>query len=591
MIDHSKLEGYSEAQIAIAENTTPRALYMAQLEAWADGSQYDGRPSWWDTSVPLWDRAPCVVYPVVQTSVASNTDLVLGEGRWPLVTSSPDEDDTDFDDDALDEESSKLIDRTIAEVHRVTRFRVVTKQCFRSAQTCGTGVMLFGVRDGRVFAETTKARWCEPELDSHGRVLRLVIQYPYLECYRRNDGKRAVRAMLYRRVIDDVSDTTMLPAVARADGHEPKWTPDPKLTVQHGLGFCPVVWYAFDAEISTVEEIDGHAVHALILDEIRAHDFVNSMHHRAALYAGDPQWTETGVDLGSNPSSTGKVTEFPATLHGGGESGANPRVGVYRTGPARSTGRRKGSGEVWQYENDKTKVELHTLPGDALKALDDNAHGLRMMLCHVLAVVDLDPENIKFAATTSGKALEAIKQRQIDRCDTYRDDVGDKLIIPATEMLLRILATRGEQVCMRGKSKWLAVLRKLGETVCAGALSLKWGTYFKPDALEDQQMVTTSVTAYDAGLITRRMAVQKLRRVYGIENVDQALEQIEAEAQERAQKQAEAFHAYGDDATGRGGSGASEDAAGAADAGGARDGRAGSSPAKPPPQREDKQRA
>ena len=60
-------------------------------------------------------------------------------------------------------------------------------------------------------------------------------------------------------------------------------------------------------------------------------------------------------------------------------------------------------------------------------------------------------------------------------------------------------------------------------------LTLRWGAYFKPDAADDLAIVQLTAQAKDAGLITKRMALEKLQPTFGIENIDQALEALEEE--------------------------------------------------------------
>lgn len=70
------------------------------------------------------------------------------------------------------------------------------------------------------------------------------------------------------------------------------------------------------------------------------------------------------------------------------------------------------------------------------------------------------------------------------------------------------------------------------------SLTLIWGAYFKPDADDEAKVVASTKMAKDAGLITMRSAVEKVRRIYGIEAVSEYLEQLEAESAERAETQA-----------------------------------------------------
>ena len=456
-MDLARLDGFDAAIKAMRANTSPRAHYLAELESYVDGTQYAGRPDWFSVDAPLWERAPCVVYPIVRSAIDSNTDLVLGDGRFPDVTTHPDEDDTEFDDAALNEDDSKLVDRFIVEALRQVRFRSVAREVFSAAQGCGSSVVLYGVRAGKLFADTAKAQWCTPVFGSDRALASLEIAYPYLDQYQDRSGKWSVRPKLYRRVIDARSDVTFLPADARPDGIAPEWVADPAQTFAHGFGFCPAVWYPFMRGCSAVNDYDGKALHAHLLDEVRALDFSLSQRHRAALYAGDPQWTEIGVEQGSNPSGKGKAAGMPATANGGAATASNPITTRYAAPQGAKQGRRKSPGDVWQYEDPQTKVELHTLPGDALVSLSNHAADLRLKIAESMAVVFMDQEHIKLGAQMSGKALEALKARQLDRCDQYRSDVGDHLLVPSIEMLLRVAKSAGK-LRLAGLDKVLPIL-------------------------------------------------------------------------------------------------------------------------------------
>lgn len=452
------LEGYETAVKAVQANTSPRYKRLEELERWVSGKQYEGRVSWWDDSEPLWDRAPCIVYPVVQIAIQSNVDLVLGEGRFPSISSKPGEDEEDKEG-GLSEDESAALDRFIVEHHRLCRYRAHCRDAFAAAQGCGTAVALHGVRNGRPFAELVPAKWGNPKLGASGEALELDIRYPYLEEYQRRDGKWAVRAKLYRRKIDAERDVTYKPADANEDGRDPRWEENPDLTVDHNFGFCPVVWYPFMRGCVPVNEIDGQSIHGHILDEIQAHDIAVSQRHRGALFS-EPQIVEIGVTAGTNPTELGRMPMVPATENGGLPSKNNPIVAGYIEHPEPTKGRKKGPGYPWQYENPDTKVDVLTYPGDALKAQDDNARDLRIKLQESLCVVFLDPENIKFAATTSGKALEAIKQKQIDRCDAFRDDLRDGFLLPSVDMQLRIAEKLGGSVRVPGIANVQRILRK-----------------------------------------------------------------------------------------------------------------------------------
>lgn len=523
-----------EAARTVRANMSPRQRELDLLERYAEGRQYEGLPDWFtDADIPLWERAPCITYNIAGAAIQSNVDLVLGEGLFPELTSNPGEDDEEAE--GLDLEESKKVDRGLCELYRRTRFRAVMRQAFRHAQKSKSVAVIAGTRVGRPFLEVVRARWCEPTFDALGRVTKLEIRYPYVQPVRQPDGKWKLLPKLYRRVIDEKSDTTFQPVDADKSGVDPKpsaWVPNKDLTVDHNLGFCPVHWYAHMRECSTVADYDGEAVHQECCDEIRGLDFALSQKHRAALYTGEPQGIETGVERGYNPSGEVGREAILATTRGGSPSGDNPVEGGYRDLGGGKPARRKTPGGWWQYEQKDAKVAYLTLPPEALEAIASHSADLRNKLCEMLAYVPTDPENVKYAAAMSGKAIEALKSRQFARCKQYRDDVGDNLLIPVTHLLLRVaLATKLAVPAVKAAAP--ALEKYIADDTAAPLLFVRWSRGFlSPGVDEEKTTVDAVVAARGGALITKRMALEKLKSVFPIDNVDQALEELEEEATE-----------------------------------------------------------
>jgi hypothetical protein len=518
--------GLKEAQKILDKNLSARAKALSSLEKYVEGTQYDHLPDWFSDKKPLWERAPCIVYPIVQAAIDSNSDLLLGEGRFPTAKV-----------DGLEGEDAEKFEKAVAKVVQQARLKAAAREVFAAGQGCGSACAIFGVRGGRLFISTLRAGWCTPELASDGSVISLEVRYPYLALDKTADGEKWV-CKLYRRTINATSDIQYKPALAKPDGSEPTWTRDETQSVEHGLGFCPVVWFPHLKGCAAVNDFDGRAIHEHLTDEIRAHDFALSQRHRAALYAGDPQWTEIGVEPGFNPTgSSGRKAEMPASVFGRpGETS----IGAYVSEPATPGGkaRKKSPGTVWQYggKNPEVKVELHTLPGDALTAIDNHARDLRSKLAESLGVVFLDLEALPNESRLSGKALESAKARQLDRVNYYRSDFGDKCLLPALGMLLRIALQTGLKI------DGLEIVKK-AESAAGTAWSwhappieLVWGAYFQPSGEEEELLIRAAVQAKQGGIATTRSLVEKLRSVLGVKDVDAymvALEKEQARAMER----------------------------------------------------------
>lgn len=69
------------------------------------------------------------------------------------------------------------------------------------------------------------------------------------------------------------------------------------------------------------------------------------------------------------------------------------------------------------------------------------------------------------------------------------------------------------------------------------ALQLKWGPYFREDVTEQASIVTMTVAAKTAGIITTPQAVEKLAPIYGSEDAESVVKALQEESDSK-QKQA-----------------------------------------------------
>lgn len=540
-------QGYQDAIAAVQAHTSQRAREICELERWVRGTQYDHLPDWFSQDRPLFERAPCIVYPATQIAISSHSDLLLGEGRMPAFK---------FGDESASKDAEAQLQKLLA----AAGFQRLATEVLEASMGQRSGVALVGVRKGKIAASTFKAAWCTPELDDDGSVLSLEVKYPYVVEVRDPHGRLACKAMMFRRVVDAASDTTFVPQEIKDDGREPRaWVPDPKRTLPLSFGFCPVVWYPHLRGIVSEARVDGWALHETLLDEIRAHDFAVSQRHRAALYTGDPIIIETGVPKGYNPSTTGPVIEMPATLKGGPSwtkiktsdqqdawlspegavslapppSGANVSRGAYVSGGDNKQGRVKSPGRTWTFESKDARCELLTLPPGALDAIEKNADDIRSKLAESFAVVHLNPDDIRFAATLSGKAMRALLRRQLNRADKLRDDFGARFLSPAAEMVVRIVQKIGP-AALRQRFAIDQLLREVDPVI-----DLNWPGYFPPDLDEEQKLAGTVRDDYLEGLITLETAVQRRAASYGIADVPAYVKKLEAEKKKRDQESIE----------------------------------------------------
>lgn len=544
----TQLKGSVQAERTLRANLPPRYWKLDRLERYVDGTQYEGRPDWFNPQedVPLLERKPAIVYPIVASAIRSNVDLIFGEGRFPDICCEAEE-SVAFDDRfSLSDTDRASLESFVRAVVKQARLASIARESLEAAQGCGSAVAIACIRNGRFAVETTRTKWCSVEFEPNNarRVARLEIRYPYLEQYRDERSQEwAVRCMLYRRVIDATSDVTFLPIEADESGQEPgkkDWRVDRSKSTDHGLGFCPVVWYRFLPKSTTVAEVDGHAIHENLLDEIDQLNFSLSQKHRAALYCSDPQFIETGVSKDENPSEMGRVARAVILTD---EHGS--RFGVQGPRPAR----KKGPGQVWRYEAEGSKAYMLCLPGDALKATEDNCRDLRSKIAEGLSVNFTDADNMRITADLSGRALRELHKRQLERCDAIRQDFGDNFLLPLIDIQLRMTTRLNAKtgVYIGGLANAAAVAGRFEQPVMAPdgtlydewftpGLDLKWPLYFSPSDAEQRAIVENAVMLLKDGVITKRTAVGMVKDIAKVGNVDAYLVELEKESAQAAER-------------------------------------------------------
>ncbi len=70
------------------------------------------------------------------------------------------------------------------------------------------------------------------------------------------------------------------------------------------------------------------------------------------------------------------------------------------------------------------------------------------------------------------------------------------------------------------------------------SLTVKWGSYFGKDPAEEKATVEFVTAALAGKAITKRMAIEKLAPIFGIENIEAALTELEEEQAKAADEEA-----------------------------------------------------
>jgi hypothetical protein len=537
-------ESRREAEHIACAYHTPRYKKLDRLERYAKGTQYEGRPSFWNNDIPLQERAPYLRAPIAERAIRGHADLCLGEGRFPRITTHVSEDDSAFDPDAgLARKESETLDRFIQAIVDQAKLQAVSVDAMTNGLECGTSVAIARITDEQELAVDIEfAKHCTPTYD-RGKLVKLDIRYPYIaevERYDPGSPKSWVcECRLYRRTIDETNDTTFVPAKASETGGEPDaWIPDPAQTFAHNLGFVPVVWWRRGKKRTTAAEIDGCAPHATLLDEIDGLNFSLSQRHRAARYAGDPQICEYGVESEDNVK-TPQGREARSMYAGDGDHPRNRSIILNHRGkPMRA----KGPGSIWTYTSANAKCEYLTLPAGALDSLVGDIRELYAMIRDALGYVDLDPANVKQGADLSGRTIEWLYQNAINFCNRLRPDFADGFLLPVVSLLLRlafVVHSRGEALRVPGFAKAAPMLAKFDSEGRwqTSVMKAVWGEYFKPSEGDKKTKQERVLAALEAGIVTEQTAIEEIATLYPtIGDPAQYLKALEEERQKKLAK-------------------------------------------------------
>lgn len=523
---------------------TPRYKKLDRLERYAHGTQYEGRPSFWNNDVPLQERAPYLCAPIVERAIRGHADLCLGEGRFPRITTHVSEDDSSFDPDGgLSKEESQIVDRFIHAIVDNAKLTAVAIDAMTNGLECGTAVAIARITDEQELAVDIEfAKHCVPTY-ANGKLIKIDIRYPYIvEVEKVVPGSAKIwncEARLYRRTIDERTDTTFIAGKASESGGDPdSWTPDPDQTFDHGLGFVPVVWWRRGKKRTTTAEIDGCAPHSTLLDEIDGLNFSLSQRHRAARYAGDPQICEYGVE--SEDDVRAPRGREARTMHEG--EGDHPRNKSIILDHAGKPMRAKGPGSIWTYTSATAKCEYLTLPAGALDSLVGDIRELYAMIRDSLGYVDLDPANVKQGADLSGRTIEWLYQNAINFCNRLRLDFADGFLIPVISLLLRLVSvkhTSGETLRVSGFDKAAPLLERFVDEGRWQPTAMKcvWGRYFGMSETDMKAKQDRVLAALEGGIVTRQTAIEEIATLYPtIRDPAEYLEALEEEREEAMAK-------------------------------------------------------
>jgi hypothetical protein len=561
---------------------TERYRVIAKLCAYYDGTQYRDRPDFWTgrkvggssgKPVPLRERAPCVVYPLPKAAVQQAVRYTFGEGKYPTVKCEPAEANAAVAGLALSKDDAADVTSYISELTEQCGLRPTMRTLLRHGLSAKTAVAMLAVREGKFAIDLAFAKDCYPKFkkdDPSSDVESLVWCYRFTKMVPAKDGKPEYKDHYFRR--DLTADAVIVydDTLVEENGKTPHFVVNTELSKAHGLGFCPVVWIRNMAEQCS-GDIDGISIYADLEDEFDALNFALSQRHRGIVIFGVPQPWETGVEEGDGPGQTGRQA-YPTVQDAAGNTYSGPTAPPYggvEAVPARPT----GPDQMWSYGGRDVKLGLLETTGKAFQAATEHVVDIRSRLLEAMSVVLVDTTKLAGHGAMSAKFLAMVFQDLFSLVDDLRPAWWQHGLARILSMMLRMTAVLGgDRILLPGAKQVADIMSRRsvnfeGETVWVPPKLVPiWGDYMSPSNDEIKVGVDAAAKAREAKILPQAAGTAFVASYFGIDDVDEAVKDLEKEADQETEKTLSIEHALSSmngnaNAPGNAGGGAKDKAA------------------------------
>lgn len=510
-IDASSLVEIQNAPLVSILNPV-RTADMLRRQSYFECTQHDHKRFTWEghyvrfgadsyvpatTYVPMSQRQPSARLDLAKIITDRLTSMLFGKEHWPMVEVKGDKIAEDYCGALIDESdiSMKLIEAR------------------NNGGATGTSVLSWGFVEGKPVVEVHDAAhievldWANYEKRKPRKVLKA---YPFKKMVF-NGEKFVEERFFYARYIDESVDV-IWSDIPEEIAKIKSWKRVPAEVVDHNIGFCPVYWIQ---NIPVSNRADGKS------------DFENQEKDFDTL------------DCLKSATSKGAVLNVDPTVVIKDDRTANEGV-VH-----------KGSEHAIYSKGGAAYLELSGTAIEAARKLlrDGKQHELDKA-----SVVVQDPEQL----SGSGISAAAMKLRfanMLVKCDILREQYGKAIVNILKDMLAvsRTLRTPRDD---SGQWSKVDLPPKVEEnedgTVLirervpgdGDQLVLHWSPYFSATWQDKKDAITTvSEATGKKQVLSQKTAVTAISQLFGIENVEAELKQIEEDNERNAERARSLFDA------------------------------------------------
>ncbi len=448
-----------------------RARTLDILKRVLDGKLYDVLPYQFHEErgaggeyIPLRSRRPSVRYALCRIVVEDSVSLLFSEGHFPTF-------------DCAD----RTIRTALADIAKETKLNLtMTEAAMRGA--IGSVAILMRVLRGRIFFNVLDTTYMMPEWDPQApdTLIRVTEKYKVSGALLASSGYEIADAGIdywFMRSWDTEGETWFVPLPV---GSTFEADIDESRSVQHGLGFVPMVWIRnLPGQSSTGDIVDGACTFRAGIETQIEIEYQLSQAGRGLKYSSDPTL----------------LIKEPVTTDSEIIKGAGNALIVSEKGDAK----------------------LLEIGGTASAAVIEYVRTLREL---ALESVHGNRANAdRLTAAQSGRALELMNQGLIWLADNLRVSYGEGALLSLARMVLG--ASQIYQLWAMG--------RELPAMDPVARLSLIWPHWYPTTADDRQKDALTLSTLANAGQISRESAVKAMADTFDIEDVPAELARIAAD--------------------------------------------------------------
>jgi len=517
-----------------------RYTTISKLDKIFDGSQYDGRPDWFDGRssggklVPLRERKPCIRYKLGAAATNQVVRFLFGDTRFPKVGVPFDSPETERKEGDLNEEDAKQLDAWLDDLIEAANIEPKTRAFARMGISRKTAVMILEVKDGDVSITLPRPQDCYASFendDPERAVTKLVWCYEFDKETVGQNGRPQLERHYFRREWDQ-KNVYVYRDVKKEIGKSVAWgKPE---TTPHGLTFCPVLWVRNDCE--EARGIDGVGLYEGLEDDLEALDMTLSRRHQGVLYLGAPQPWEKGVEPGDGPDSEDDGV------------GAYSPAGDGPHGVVEGAKRRIAPEYMWSYQGKDVDVQLLETTGKAFEVATRHVDDIRSRALETMGVVLTSMSDtisrVSTGAEMSARFLLLAHAPLVALVHEYRHTWWPYGLRAMLSMLMRMVvdlaasrtpdAPHGQTLNVAGTTEIVPILQRFyvdGKWRCP-RLEPKWGQMFEPSATETKTMVDAAEKAIKNSCISRKTAIQRIAPDFGVGDIQAEILAIEEDTED-----------------------------------------------------------